>query len=139
MINGPTAHLSWKELACKDGTEYPLQWRDNRAIALAGLFEHIREQCGNFPITVHSAYRTPSYNKRVGGVARSQHLYGRALDLSHSRLSNRAFYKILRIIAEEGLTMLRGLGKYDTFCHIDIRPTESLASWNNSSDQRISA
>jgi hypothetical protein len=73
-------HITWKELGCKDGTPYPAKWTD-RAIVLAAEFERIRVECGGLPITIGSAYRTPSHNKAIGGAVQSQHLQGRALDL----------------------------------------------------------
>lgn len=118
---GPSEHLTWKELACKDGTSYPTEWRANRAIALAGVFELIRQLCGNKPITVLSAYRTPAYNKSVGGALHSQHIEGRAIDLRPpSGLSLDEFYSIIRLLPKT--TLIRGIGKYKTFVHVDIRP-----------------
>jgi uncharacterized protein YcbK (DUF882 family) len=32
------------------------------------------------PITITSGYRSPAYNKKVGGASNSQHLYGKAAD-----------------------------------------------------------
>lgn len=77
---GPSPHLSWAELGCKDGTPYPDTWRGNRAIRLAVEFERIRTHVGA-PIVVGSAYRTPAHNAAIGGAVRSQHVEGRALDL----------------------------------------------------------
>lgn len=33
------------------------------------------------PLVIVSGFRCPEYNARVGGIARSQHLYGRAADI----------------------------------------------------------
>src|SRR5690606_9510833 len=78
---GPSQHLSWKELACKDGTPYPDEFKlDGRVFQLAAVFEDIRRVCGNKPIRINSAYRSPAHNKKIGGARNSQHLHGRALD-----------------------------------------------------------
>ncbi|MDD4515985.1 D-Ala-D-Ala carboxypeptidase family metallohydrolase [Massilibacteroides sp.] len=45
------------------------------------LLEPIRTHCGDCPIHILSGYRCPALNKRVGGVATSQHLKGEAADL----------------------------------------------------------
>lgn len=127
---GPSEHLSWLELKCKDGSPYPSEWRRNRAIILSGVFELIRGRCGNKPIQVLSAYRSPSHNKRVGGATNSQHLHGRALDLRPPAFMNlNDFYKIIKESAK--YTALRGIGRYpaSNFIHIDVRPSESLIEW----------
>lgn len=129
-MSGPSEHLSWKELACKDGASYPLQYRiDGTSDKIAGIFELIREFFGNKPITVLSAYRTKSHNRSINGAKNSQHLYGRALDLRPPKgTSINTFYSIIRSHAKEwGIT---GLGRYTTFVHVDIRPSDRLVIWS---------
>jgi len=146
---GPSPHLSWSELHCwnrlRDGkgrsipfegvppgglvAVYPLDWRENRAIELAELFEVIREGPGqDRPIVPLSAYRAPAYNARVPGAAPgSQHVQGRALDLpAPEDLALREFFLAIRRLAP--LTQLRGLGLYlrQRFVHVDTRPIERL-------------
>lgn len=130
MSTGPTLHLTWKEMGCHDGTDYPQEWRDNRAIQLAEAFELIRMRCGNKPITVLSCYRTPTYNAKVGGAKNSQHCQGRAIDLRPpAHLSLNEFYSIIRAIAKT--SQIRGIGKYKTFVHVDVRPAPDghIALW----------
>ena len=130
-MDGPSEHLSWSELACKDGTEYPLKWRGDRALALAGVFEAIREACGGKPITILSAYRTPEYNKKVGGAPLSQHTQGRALDLRPPKgMSIAAFGKIILALAAKEGSPLKGFGWYSRWIHIDTRPSAKLAVWD---------
>jgi hypothetical protein len=127
--NGPSRNLSWKELACKDGTPYPKEFiLDGTAGKLSNVFEGIRSLCGSKPIFIVSAYRTPSWNRRIGGVKNSQHIKGRALDLRHSVLNNDDFHRLIRTSAR-ALGVV-GLGKYKTFVHIDIRPSNRLAQWD---------
>ena len=78
-MNGPSEHLAWSELACKDGTPYPAQWRETRAVALSAVFEALRAAVGQ-PLSILSAYRTQAHNRVVGGARASQHVEGRALD-----------------------------------------------------------
>ena len=126
---GPSEHLTWAELACHDGTVYPSEWRASRAIQLAEVFELIRSVCGNQPITILSAYRTPAYNAKVTGSAKnSQHCQGRAIDLRPpSHLSVDDFYAKIRNLAKS--SHIRGIGKYKTFIHVDVRPGDHLALW----------
>ena len=122
---GPSKHLSWKELACKDETSYPAKWRHSRVLALATLFERIRKDCGNKSIRITSAYRTHEWNKLIGGARNSQHKEGRALDLIPPKgMSVNKFYKIIRDISYIG-----GIGRYKSFVHIDIRPSSRLVAW----------
>lgn len=128
-----SAHLSWSELACKDGTPYPTKWV-HRAKILAEEFERIRAACGNKPIVVGSAYRTEAHNRRVGGARNSQHVEGRALDLYPPKgMSVERFFSIVREIALTNTSQIYGLGRYPTFVHIDIRPEPShgrLVAWS---------
>lgn len=126
---GPSEHLTWTELACHDGTWYPAEWKANRAIQLAEAFELVRSASGGKPIKILSAYRTPAYNAKVTGSAKnSQHCQGRALDLRPpSHLSLDEFYSIIRTLAKT--SQIRGVGKYKTFVHMDVRPGDHLALW----------
>lgn len=126
-MNGPSPHLSWTELACRDRlrTPYPLDWRADRAVALASVFEELRGRVG-LPLVVLSAYRTPAHNKAVGGAQDSQHAQGRALDLLPPK--GWASMDLAAVAAE--IPAIKGLGVYHHFVHIDIRPTASRAVWS---------
>ena len=124
-MSGPSPHLSWAELACKDGTPYPEEWRASRAVVLAEAFEAVRAMIGQ-PIVVGSAYRTPEHNRRVGGAARSQHCQGRALDLYPPKgMTADQLYATVRLLALKRTSPIYGLGRYPSFVHIDIRPSAS--------------
>lgn len=131
MESGPSPHLAWKEFDCKDGTLYPKKFiLDGRVFRLANVFESIRA-IWNKPILIHSAYRSPEHNRTVGGARNSQHLQGRALDLAPpAGVKLITFYTIIRENTEEW--GIHGLGKYKTFVHVDIRPTDKLITWSGS-------
>ena len=63
-----------KEFACKDGSDYILIDTE-----LVKLLQNIRNHF-NKPVTINSAYRNPTYNKKVGGASNSSHLKGLATD-----------------------------------------------------------
>ncbi|MHA1127330.1 MAG: YcbK family protein [Alphaproteobacteria bacterium] len=102
-------NFSPEEIACRgDGTI-----RIDEA-ALDKL-QALREKLG-VPLIVHSAYRSPDYNRQVGGAERSMHLQGAAFDISMANHVPDAFEKAARAV---GFT---GFGYYprQNFMHIDI-------------------
>jgi len=136
--NGPSAHLSWDELACNNGVPYPVRWRHSRAIPMSLVFESIRQIIGG-PIKVNSAYRTIEYNRAVGGSRKSQHTEGRALDLGLPRgMLTMDFLAVVLEVARHpsmhsinlNIPKLTGIGVYPTFIHIDTRPGVRLVRWN---------
>jgi uncharacterized protein YcbK (DUF882 family) len=131
-MTGPSAHLSWSELACRDRirTPYPLDWRETRAVELAEAFEALRAAVG-LPLVVLSAYLTRAYNRAVGGAPNSQHLQGRALDLAPPD----GWSPIALLAVTQDIPAIRGLGLYDTFVHIDVRPAPRVV-WDLSSTGR---
>lgn len=129
MSRGPSAHLTWAELACKDGTAYPQEWRASRAVTLAQVFEAIRAACGQQPIAVVSAFRTPEHNRRIGGARHSQHVQGRALDLKPPKGMTVAQFHARILALVPALPALRGVGRYRSFVHVDVRPADRLARW----------
>ena len=135
MANGPSPHLSWSELTCKDGTPYPQEWRSERGLFLALEFERIRAIVG-VPIVVLSAYRTLEWNKLVGGAKVSQHVQGRALDLKPPEgWTVDRFYNLIHLHALALESGIYGLGRYPTFVHFDIRlpgETDRLIAWQGS-------
>lgn len=129
---GPSEHLTWRELACNDGTPYPEAWRESRAVELALEFERIRAAADAGALVVDSAFRTADYNRQIGGAPRSQHVEGRALDLrpplgwSVRRLAD----LVLELRGLAGCR-IRGVGIYGTFVHVDTRPGYA-ATWYGS-------
>lgn len=117
-----TEHLSLEELACHDRyrTPYPKEWRDDRMLRLAAVFETIRMVLGK-PIKINSAYRTPRHNARVGGGKNSQHMLGRAIDLARPHgVDMKSFRGAIDDNADR--VLIGGIGVYRNFVHVDIRP-----------------
>lgn len=111
-----SAHFKLSEFKCKDGTAVPEKYYEN-CQRLMNKLEEVRTACGNRPITINSGYRTPSYNKKVDGAPKSQHLYAAAADIRVAGMSAAEVYKICdKIIGDQG-----GVGKYSNFTHLDVR------------------
>jgi len=104
-----------KEFACKDGSDPVFI-----SYKLGYLLQKIRGHF-NAPVIINSAYRTASHNKEVGGAAFSQHLYGAAADIVVKGVDPAA----VADYAEKVLGNSGGVGRYDTFTHVDTRPTKS--------------
>ena len=127
-MNGPSPHLTWTDVACRDGTPYPQDWRSTRLVTLCEEFEAVRALCGS-PLLVHSGYRTPKWNKKVGGAPHSEHCEGRALDLVPVLCSVDELYEAIKERARVG--KIRGIGRYrGGFVHMDIRPSTELVEWH---------
>ena len=77
------------------------------------------------PVVIHSAYRTPQYNAKVGGAAHSQHCYGTAADISVKGQTPAA----VAAFARELMPDWGGVGVYagQGFTHVDVR--EIRADW----------
>ena len=101
-------NFSPEEIACRgDGTI-----RINEP-ALDKL-QALRDRLG-VPLIVHSAYRSPSYNRQVGGAKQSMYLKGAAFDISMTNHDSESFETAAR---EAGFT---GFGFYprQKFMHVD--------------------
>lgn len=86
---------------------------------LVEVLEKIRTALGDRPLTIHSAYRPPAYNRQVGGVSNSAHIDGLAADISVADISTERLRQVCeQIIGDSG-----GVGYYPSqqFCHIDVR------------------
>lgn len=78
------------------------------------------------PVVLLSSYRSPAYNRAVGGARASQHLRFNALDIAVSGRSPEAVFSVLEQWRDAG-KFRGGLGLYPTFVHIDTRG--SNATW----------
>ncbi|MEZ6133398.1 MAG: DUF2272 domain-containing protein [Pirellulaceae bacterium] len=124
-----SAHFALAEFHCRDGTQVPEDLRGNVQEVMDNL-EVLRGELGE-PITVNSGYRSPSYNTRIGGAERSQHLCGRAADIKVKNFTPRQVHAKIEELIGSGRMRQGGLGLYNTFVHYDVRGTR--ARWDNSS------
>lgn len=107
-----------KEFACKDGSDVVFV-----APELVDILQKIRNHFGK-AVTINSAYRTPTYNKKVGGATYSQHLYGTATDIKVSGIAPKDIADYVEIL----LPNTGGIGLYSNFVHVDVRREKSR--WN---------
>ena len=84
---------------------------------LVQILQKIRDHFGK-SVNISSAYRCPSYNKRVGGASKSYHVKGQAADIKISGVSP-------LLVAQYAESLgVKGIGYYDTFVHIDTRTSK---------------
>lgn len=107
-----------KEFACKDGTD---EIKIDRTVV--GYLQAARDRF-KAPIYINSAYRTPAYNKKIGGASNSYHMQGRAVD--HHAKGKVALMELARFYESIGC---RGIIVYPNsgFIHIDSRTTKYYA------------
>jgi uncharacterized protein YcbK (DUF882 family) len=113
-----TAHFTIGEFACKDGTPVPPNTVPQLHELCARFLEPLRERYG--PVTVISGYRTPGWNRAVGGAPASYHVYtsrrqGVAADVRCARGAPMLWHELLAEL-EPG-----GLGSYSDHVHVDSR------------------
>ena len=113
-----TKNFKVNEFRCKDGSDVIFI-----APELVLILQAIRDHFGK-PVKINSAYRTPTYNKKVGGATYSQHCYGTAADIRVTGVKP----KMVADFAETLLVGRGGIGVYKNFTHIDVREVKSR--WN---------
>ncbi|HEX6956271.1 MAG TPA: D-Ala-D-Ala carboxypeptidase family metallohydrolase [Agromyces sp.] len=86
---GPAPGFSWAEVRCTDGTLPTSLLMRRRFVVQARLLNVFRAKLAkrygvptsDVSIVVNSWYRSPAYNRRIGGASKSQHVEGRATDI----------------------------------------------------------
>ena len=142
-------HFTLRQFLCKQESGFPkyVALEESLLVLLEGLVGAVRE--AGFPIDtfgVISGYRTPYYNKRIGNVPNSRHVYGDAMDffvdldadgnmddLNGDGERNRADVDLLYSIVDrykqrpESALLVGGVGRYyraahhGGFIHVDTR------------------
>lgn len=113
-----TANFKASEFDCKDGTPVPSSLYGNLQ-ALMNELQALRDYLG-VPIMINSGYRTPSHNKKVGGVTSSQHLKAKAADIRVPGRTPKQVKTAIEHLIATGAMRNGGVGLYATFVHYDI-------------------
>lgn len=120
---GDIRYFSRAEFRCPCGKcgGFPVEPQEK----MVRTVDEIRHRLG-VPVSIMDAggsgIRCPEHNAEVGGVANSEHLYGRAADL-HSAASPAR----MKTVAEEVLGNTGGIGLYDWGIHVDVG---KYSRWN---------
>lgn len=102
-------NFSAAEFACKDGSSRAIDGR------LLVMLEAVRAHFGR-PVRITSGYRSPEYNRRIGGASRSYHCLGQAADIQIDGTPPAEVYAWL-----DQQYPVSGLGLYPRWVHIDCR------------------
>ncbi len=121
-----TQHFTLQEFQSKDGSEMPRNVMEN-IFKLSDNLQVIRNAIGN-AIHINSAYRSASHNAAISGaVKNSQHILGKAADITSRNHTPKELYDIIERLIESGKLDIKGVGLYKSFVHVDIR--EDYARW----------
>ena len=107
------------EFKCKDGSDVPDSMLDNVKL-LAKNLQVLRDEIGK-PIRVISGYRSPKYNRKIGGARKSQHMTSKAADIKIKGMTPAEVKRTIVRLIKEGKMMSGGIGLYRTFTHYDVR------------------
>lgn len=106
-------HFSFAELACKGTGSLRVHYET------LDKLEYLRRLYGG-TIPVNSYYRSPDYNRQVGGAPASLHMAGRAIDTPILNGNAVGRIKLVHLATVAGF---RGFGLYQGFTHIDTGRT----------------
>ena len=113
-------HFKVQEFACKHCKDIKID------INLLVKLEELRKAVGNKPLIIRSGYRCPTHNRNVGGASKSQHIYGKAVDISHHNIGRALLERHAdRIFANGGV----GLGG-NNIVHVDTRNGKARWRYN---------
>ena len=104
-----------EEFACKCGCGFDTVDTDTLEVLedLRAFFEK--------PVIITSGCRCHKHNQSISGQLRSQHVYGRAADVVVKDIAPITVYSYLDGKYKDQY----GLGKYDTFTHVDTRSNKA--------------
>ncbi len=111
-------YITRQEYECSCCFRLPPFFDEDRYIydELFRTFETLRERYGE-PIQITSGYRCPKYNKEVGGVTYSAHVFGMALDIACKNRDDLEVKRQLLLNINPDVRM--GLYYDRNFIHID--------------------
>jgi uncharacterized protein YcbK (DUF882 family) len=112
-------NFSLSEFKCRDGSDVPEDLMDNVCL-LAKNLQVLREHVG-LPIRVISGYRSPKYNRKIGGARKSQHMVAKAADIKIKGMTPAEVKAVIVELIKEGKMNVGGIGLYTTFTHYDVR------------------
>lgn len=102
------------EFACKCGCGF-----DTVDVDTLTVLNKVRAHF-NKPTTITSGCRCYKYNVKVGGSAKSQHVFARAADIKVEDVEPKDVADYV-----DSLMVAGGIGRYKTFTHVDTRTVKA--------------
>lgn len=84
------------------------------------IIDRMAREMGRPVDCVLSAYRSPRYNRAVGGKSRSLHMQNQAVDVRFHGASPRHVASVARYLRKKR-KFSGGVGRYSSFVHVDTR------------------
>lgn len=115
-----TAHFTLEELTVTDHREFdnvPNETEKANLMRLAEFLELVKEQLGNKPIMVNSAFRSEAVNTACGSKNTSQHRVGCAADI---RVPSMTPDQVVQAIRASDLEYDQLIREFDRWTHISI-------------------
>ena len=136
MLDQISPHFRLAEFHCSDGTPVPSKAHAALQDLCVRYLEPMREKFGKAQIL--SGYRTKAYNIRIGGAAKSQHIYDQhpesvAADVRFEKGTPQQWYDFADQLTKRNRH--GGVGKYvdSAFVHLDNRAGQARWSgWQGS-------
>jgi len=119
MSNQMSKNFKKSEFKCRDGTNVPAELMDNLEELVENL-QIIRDHIA-VPMRIISGYRSPKYNRKIGGARKSQHMKAKAADIVVRSLKPVELREIIINLIKEGKIKKGGVGLYRSFVHYDTR------------------
>jgi uncharacterized protein YcbK (DUF882 family) len=118
-----TSYFAAQRKAVKNSTPPKRLWKN--ILQTLRIVDELRASFGK-PCRILSSYRSPAYNRAIGGAPLSQHLEFTALDIAIDGVSTKRVYDRLIEWRRAG-KFTGGLGLYPSsgFVHIDTRGRNS--------------
>lgn len=122
-------HFTIEEFDCRDGTKVSPRDYAGLEYLCRTYLEPLRAKYGR--VSIHSGFRTRSYNARIGGASNSYHIYtahdgnDQACDFSCAKGRPSDWHRTLTFLRNKHRGGKGGLGLYSSFVHVDIRDYKS--------------
>jgi uncharacterized protein YcbK (DUF882 family) len=123
-----TKNFTISEFECKGGDCKISADVKNNLIKLADQLQILRDKVKK-PIKINSGYRCANYNDNVvKGSENSRHKKGHAADIVIDGMTPNEVHELVCEMVKLGQLGFGGIGKYNTFTHVDIR--DYSARWD---------
>lgn len=125
-------NFALEEARCHNGVHVPPELIPVAKDVANTILQPLRDEWGG-PLIVISWYRTPDYNRMVGGADLSTHVSAGGVDIRPTEIAKVGeLHELALKMHREGRIRLGGLGVYPKWIHVDNRRRGALRQWGGS-------